>query len=111
MPFSTEISGLLSSSVKNCIRYKIGLTEQFLSELYVQYGLEKKNMSIRFKDNTSNLFSTLVYEPIKNKLESLNKECKLAISFKENIPELAFELYSLDNWTIREKTAQQIFLT
>jgi len=41
MPFSTEISGLLSSSVKNCIRYKIGLTEQFLSELYVEHGLEK----------------------------------------------------------------------
>jgi hypothetical protein len=68
-------------------------------------GVGKTVISLRNKSSRMWRFDEF-NRSIKNKLESLNKECKLAISFKENIPELAFELYSLDNWTIREKTAQ-----
>jgi hypothetical protein len=73
------------------------MNSPFLSELYLEYGLEKKNISTRFKDNVNYLFLTLGSKSIKDGLKSLNDEYRLKLSSKEISPEITFESYLLDN--------------
>ena len=103
MPKPVEISSILSGSVKNCVRYSIGLTEQFLDELCLEYGLNKKYISVRFKDNASHLFSTLRFESIKNKLKILDEEYQLKLSNKKIDEKMSFEDYLLGTWVNDEK--------
>ena len=103
MPKPGEISSTLSGSVKNCVRYSIGLTEQFLDELYLEYGLNKKYISVRFKDNASHLFSTLKFESIKNKVKTLNDEYQLKLSDKKIDEKMSLEEYLVVTWVNDEK--------
>ena len=58
----------------------------------------EKNISIWVKDNAGHMLSTLNSTAVKDKLERLNFEYKLAISCKEISSESAFGPYLLGTW-------------
>ena len=81
----------------------MALTDQFLGDICEKYELNRKNLRVTFKNNSSYLFSTKHASGLKKEIKRLYGEYINYTLQKKSSTSKDFESFLLENW-INDKT-------